>query len=97
MVNRCKVEMKRRELYNVVKSLKEGDGGIVRGTKEIKSDLRKIHSGVFYFLFANHTVHALGRTSSLRPSSLTHPLQIIIVGCALGQGLINISLARKIV
>ena len=34
MVNRCKVEMKRRELYNVVESPKEGDGRIVREKKK---------------------------------------------------------------
>ena len=59
MVNRCKVEMKRRELYNVVESLKEGDGRIVRGTKkkEIKSDLRNL-SGRSFFLSANSILHA---------------------------------------
>ena len=50
MVNRCKVEMKRRELYNVVESLKEGDGRIVRGTKEIKSDLRNPSLRSYFFL-----------------------------------------------
>ena len=41
MINRCKVEMKRRRIYNVVKSLKEGGGEIVsEKRKEIKSYLR---------------------------------------------------------
>ena len=96
MVNRCKVEMKRRELYNVVKSLKEGDGRIVRVRREIKSDLRN-PSGLSFFLSVNSILHALDLEFSLKPSSLTHSLQIFIVGCALGQGLINGSWARKIV
>ena len=49
------------------------------------------------FLFANSTVHASDLIGSLRLSSLTHPLQLFIVGCALGQGLINRSWAREIV
>ena len=52
MINRCKAGMKRRKIYNVVESLKEEDGRTVSETKkEIKSDLRKIHSGVFLFSF----------------------------------------------
>ena len=57
MVNRCKVEMKRRELYNVVKPLKEEDGRIVRGTKEIKSDLRNPSLRSYFFLQTVHYMH----------------------------------------
>ena len=57
MVNRCKVEMIRRERYNVVDSLKEGDDRIVRGRREIKSDLRN-PSGRSFFLSANSILHA---------------------------------------
>ena len=96
MINRCKVEMKGRELYNVVESLKEEDGRIVSGTEENRI-IRERSILVFLFLFANSTVHASDRIGSLRLSSLTHPLQIFIVGCALGQGLINRSWAREIV
>ena len=98
MVNKCKVEMKRRELYNVVEPLKEGDGRIVRGTKEIKKETGEILLNVLSSsLSVNSILHAYDLVFSLKPSSLTHPLQIFIVGCTLGQGLINGSWARKIV
>ena len=34
MINRCKAGMKRREIYNVVESLKEGDERTVSETKK---------------------------------------------------------------
>ena len=37
MINRCKVEMRGRELYNVVESLKEEDEKTVLRTEEIES------------------------------------------------------------
>ena len=37
MINKCKVEMRGGELYNVVESLKEGDRETVFRTKEIES------------------------------------------------------------
>ena len=40
MINKCKVEMRGEELYNVVESLKEGDGETVSETKEIESNVR---------------------------------------------------------
>ena len=93
MINKCKVEMRRGELYNVVKSFKRGGGGYSELRKE--NHTLEIHSCVF--IFCNNIVHVSDRIGSLRPSSLTHPLQIFIVGRALGQGLINRIWARKIV
>ena len=49
------------------------------------------------FCFCNNIVHASDRLSSLRPSSLTHPLQRFIVCCALGQDLISKIWTKKIV
>ena len=94
MINKCKVQIRMRELYNVVESLKEGDEEKVFGTQEIESSVRY---PFLCFCSCNNIVHASDRLSSLRLSSLTHPLQIFIVGCALGQSLINRVWARKIV
>ena len=94
MINKCKVQIRMRELYNVVKSLKERGGKNVLRTEEIKSSVRYPS---LCFCSYNNIVHASDRISSLRLSSLTHPLQIFIMGCALGQGLINRVWARKIV
>jgi len=64
MINRCKVEMKRREIYNVVESLKERDGRVVSGTKkEIKSGLKKIHSGVSIFFW--QTILSMHKTKQV--------------------------------
>ena len=93
MINKCKVQIRMRELYNVVESLKEEDEKCIICTQEIESSVR------YPFLclcFCNNIVHASDRLSSLRLSSLTHPLQRFIVCCALGQGLINRILTRKI-
>ena len=94
MINKCKVEMRRGELYNVVESLKEGGE---RRYSELKKENHtlEIHSCVF--IFYNNTVHVSDRIGSLRLSSLTHPLLIFIVGYALGQGLVKRIWARKIV
>ena len=94
MINKCKVQIRMRELYNVVESLKEGGQKNVFGTEEIEFSVRYPS---LCFCSYNNIVHASDRISSLRLSSLTHPLQIFIVGCALGQGLINRIWARKIV
>ena len=41
MINKCKVEMRRGELYNVVEPLKEGEEEkTVFGTEEIESHVR---------------------------------------------------------
>ena len=40
MVNKCKVEMRGGELYNVGESLKERDGETVSETEEIESNVR---------------------------------------------------------
>ena len=94
MINKCKVQIRMRELYNVVESLKEGDEKKVFGTQEIESSVRY---PFLCFYSCKNIVHASDRLSSLRLSSLTHPLQIFIVCCALGQGLINTVWTRKIV
>ena len=95
MINKCKAEMREEELYNVMKSLKEkNEKRLEEGLKKQKYTEKPIL--VFWF-FCNNVVHVLDRINSLRPSSLTHPLRIFIVGCALGQGLINRIWARKIV
>ena len=100
MINKCKVQIRMRELYNVVESFKEGDGKKkVFCTQEIKSSVRY---PFLCFCFCNNIVHASDRLSSLRLSSLrlsslTHPLQRFIVCCALGQGLISGVWTRKIV
>ena len=47
--------------------------------------------------FCNNAIHVSDRIDLLRLSSLTHPLRIFIVSCALGLGLINRIWARKIV
>ena len=49
MINKCKVEMRGGELYNVVESLKEEDEKTVFGTKEIESYVRDPFL-CFYFL-----------------------------------------------
>ena len=49
MINKCKVEMRGEELYNVVESLKEGDGKTVLRTEEIESYVRDPFL-CFYFL-----------------------------------------------
>ena len=49
MINKCKVEMRGGELYNVVESLKEEDGKTVLGTEEIESYWRDPFL-CFYFL-----------------------------------------------
>ena len=49
MVNKCKVEMREGELYNVVESLIEGDGKTVLRTKGIES-YRRTPSLCFYLL-----------------------------------------------
>ena len=94
MINKCKVQIRIRELYNVVESLKERGERNVFGTEEIESSVRYPS---LCFCSCNNIVHPSDRISSLRLSSLTHPLQIFIVGCALGQSLINRVWARKIV
>ena len=94
MINKCKVQIIMRDLYNVVESLKEGDEGCILCTQEIEALAR------YPFLcsyFCNNIVHAPDRLSSLRLSSLTHPLQRFIVYCTLDQGLINRIWTRKIV
>ena len=94
MINKCKVQIRMRELYNVVKSLKERGGKNVLRTEEIKSSVRYPS---LCSCSCNNIVHASDRVSSLMLSSLTHPLQIFIVGCALDQGLINRVWSKKIV
>ena len=47
--------------------------------------------------FCNNAIHVSDRIDSLRLSSLTHPLRIFIVSCALGLGLINRIWAKEIV
>ena len=94
MINKCKVQIRMIRLYNVVESLKEGRQKKVFGTEEIESSVRYPSS---CSCSCNNIVHASDWVSSLRLSSLTHPLQTFIVGCALDQGLINRIWAKKIV
>ena len=57
MINRCKVEMKGGELYNVVESLKEGDRRTVSGTEEIELYVRDPFLCFYFFL---QTVQSMG-------------------------------------
>ena len=81
MINKCKVQIKKRELYNVVNSLKKGGAkeGIL--TEEIESAIK--YSSLC-FCSSNNIVHVSDRAGSLRLSSLTHPLQSICCGLRLG-------------
>ena len=76
MINKCKVQIRMRDLYNVVESLKEEDEKCIICTQEIE-----FSAGYPFlcFCFCNNIVHVLDRLSSLRLSSLTHPLQRFIV------------------
>ena len=87
MINKCKAEMREEELYNVMKSLKEKDEKILY--EELKKQKYTEKSILVFLFFCNNAVHVSNRIDSLRLSSLTHPLRIFIVGCALGQGLEN--------
>jgi len=49
MINKCKVEMRGGELYNVIESLREEDGKIVFGTEETEIYVRNL-SLHFYLL-----------------------------------------------
>ena len=64
MINRCKVEMKGGELYNVVESLKEGDGKTVSKTEEIEI-IRGKSILVFLFPFCKQY------SPCIRPNRLT--------------------------
>ena len=57
MINKCKVEMKGGELYNVVESLKEGDEKTVSGTKEIESYVRDPFLCFYFFLQTVRSMH----------------------------------------
>ena len=70
MINKCKVQIRKRELYNVVKSLKERkEKGIL--TEEIESAVKYPS---LCSCSCNNIVHVSDRASSLRLSSLTHSL-----------------------
>ena len=81
MINKCKVQIRKKELYNVVKSLKEEE-------EEKCILIEEIESAVKYpslcSCSCNNIVHVSDRASSLRLSSLTHPLQSIYCGLRLG-------------
>ena len=83
MINKCKVQIRMRGLYNVVESLKVGDRKCIICTQEIESS-----AGYPFlcFYFCNNIVHASDRLSSLRLSSLTHPLQRFYCVLRLGPG-----------
>ena len=94
MINKCKVQIRMRDLYNVAESFKERDEKCMICAQEIE-----FSAGYPFlcFCFCNNIVHVSDRLSSLRLSSLTHPLQRFIVCCTLGQGLISRIWIRKIV
>ena len=94
MINKCKVQIRMKELYNVVESLKEGDEKMYYRYPE---NIIFCETSILVVCFCNDVVHASDRLSSLRLSSLTHPLQRSIVCCTLGQGLISRIRTRKIV
>ena len=82
MINKCKVEMRGGELYNVRESLREGDKRtVLRGEKE-QNHRGELHPCVF--IFGSNIIHALDRIGSLRLSSLTHSLQIFYCGLRFG-------------
>ena len=94
MINKCKVQIRMRELYNVRESLKEGkEKEIVFSTQEIESS---VEYPFWCFYTCNNILHTLGRLGSLKLSSLTHRLQVFIVSCILGQGSIKRVWARKL-
>ena len=62
MINKCKVQMRMRGLYNVVESLKEGGQKNVFGTEEIESSVRYPS---LCFCSCNNIVHVSDRISSL--------------------------------
>ena len=78
MINKCKVQIRKRELYNVVKSLKK----IEERKKCILTE--EIESAVKYpslcFCSRKNIAHVSDPAGSLRLSSLTHPLQSICCG-----------------
>ena len=81
MINKCKVQIRMRELYNVVKSLKEGGRKKCILTEEIESAVKYPS---LCSCSCNNFVYVSDRASSLRLSSLTHPLQNIYCGLRLG-------------
>ena len=94
MINKCKVEMRGGELYNVVESLKERDGETVSGTKGIESYGK---DPFLYFYFLQQYCPCI-KPNRLTEAKFFDPSStIFIVGCALGQGLINRIWAKKIV
>ena len=82
MINKCKVEMRGGELYNVVESLKEGDGKTVSETK--RKRIKRERPTLVSLFFCNNIVHVSDRIGSLRLSSITHPLQIFYCGLRFG-------------
>ena len=81
MINKCKVQIIMRDLYNVEESLKEEDEKCIICTQEIESLARDPFLCSYFY---KNIVHAPDRLSSLRLSSLFHPLQRFIVCCTLG-------------
>ena len=81
MINKCKVQIRKRELYNVVKSLKREEGEKCILTEEIESAVKYPS---LCSCSCNNIVHVSDRAGSLRLSSLTHPLQSICCGLRLG-------------
>ena len=95
MINKCKVQIGIIELYNVIESHNEK-----RGKNGIHHSRNRTFCGVsilVFFIPATTLFIPEADQISLRLSSFTHPLRIIIVRCALGQGLIKRVWARKIV
>ena len=80
MINKCKVQIRRRELYNVVKSLKEEEGEKCILTEEIESAVKYPS---LCFCSSKKIAYVSDRAGSLRLSSLTHPLQGICCGLRL--------------
>ena len=81
MINKCKIHIRKKELYNVVKSLKEGGKKKCFLTEEIESAVKYPS---LCSCSCNNIVHVSDQAGSLRLSSLTHSLQNICCGLRLG-------------
>ena len=83
MINKCKVQIRMRELYNVVESLKEGGQKNVFGTEEIESSVRYPS---LCFCSCNNIVHAPDQISSLRLKFFDPSSTNTYCGLRLGPG-----------
>ena len=84
MINKCKVQIRMRELYNVVESLKKEGRRNVFKAEEIESSVRYPS---LCFCSCNDIVHAPDRISSLRLKFFDPSSTNTYCGLCLGPGL----------